>query len=154
MKRILIAAMALTLGCGQLMAQKETPLTEKDVDINYVNDFQRQQPGAKDVVWWRAGEDSFRATYIDAEGSQQAMVFSPRGTETLYYVDTKYCPRAIADTVARQHPGYEVDKVWVRKVRGKYTYQAQIATWRGMLWWRKKADAKVLEFEIDGKQIS
>lgn len=154
MKRILIAMTMVALGMGQLMAQKETPLNEKDVDVNTVKDFQHQQAGATHVAWWKTGDDIYKVTYIDAEGSRQAMLFSPRGTETLYYVDAQYCPHSVRDTVVSLYPGYAIDQVWVRKVRGKYTYQVRVAVKSGFLWWRKETDAKLLNFEVDGKFIN
>lgn len=154
MKRIMSLVAVAALCCGPLAAQRETRVAEKDVDVNYVQDFQRQAAGAKDVAWWKSGEDAFKATYLDAENSRQAMVFSPRGSETHYFVDLRYCPAAVRDTAARLFPAYKLEKVWVRKMRGKMTYQARVVKRSGFLWWRKEVDAKVLNFEVDGRYIN
>ena len=81
------------------------------------------------------------------------LVFSPRGSETHYFIDLRYCPVAVRDTAAHLFPGYKVDNVWVRKMRGKMTYQARVVKQSGILWWRKAVDAKVLNFEVDGRYI-
>ena len=154
MKKILTFVAALAMTCGSLMAQWETPVAEKDVDVNYVKDFQRQEAGASNVAWWKAGVDAFKVTYLDAEQSRQAMVFSPRGSETHYFIDLRYCPAAVRDTAASLFPTYKLKNVWVRKMRGKMTYQARLVKQKGMLWWRKVVDAKVLNFEVDGKYIN
>ena len=82
------------------------------------------------------------------------MVFTHKGSETLYYIDTRYTPSFIKDTVAHMYPKYNINDVWVRKVRGKMTYQSAISRKSGFLWWKKEKDAKTLNFEVDGKFIN
>ncbi|MBP3762488.1 MAG: hypothetical protein J6I49_01255 [Bacteroidales bacterium] len=148
MKKIAIFAMLAMLQGGILMAQKAIP--EKDVKVNYVKDFQRQVPKATAVQWWQMDSLTFRVTYRDTENSRMAMVFSNKGAETHYYIEDHY-PHAITDTVARHYQGYNITDLWMRKVRGKMTYQTRIAKRSGFLWWKKESDPKILNFEIDGK---
>ena len=153
MKKILAIAAIALLCHGATYAQKPKAVAEKDVKVNYVKDFQRQVKDATKVEWWQIDEQTFKATYLDAEKSRQGMVFSNKGTETHYYIDQKYFPAAIRDTVARNWNGYTINDVWVRKVRGKMTYQAIIVKKSGFLWWKKVKDEKTLNFEVDGKYI-
>lgn len=153
MKRI-VATLALVALCGgTLIAQNDKAVAEKDVKVNYVKDFQRQVKDATSVAWWQVDSLTYKVTYFDAEKSRQAMVFNNKGTETHYYIDKQYYPAAVRDTVSHLYKGYTISDVWVRKVRGKMTYQARIAKKSGFLWWKKEKDARLLNWEVDGKYI-
>lgn len=153
MKKIFALTVAVLLFGGMAIAQNGKSVAEKDVKINYVKDFQRQVKNATDVAWWQLDSLTFKVTYRDAEESRQAMVFSNKGSETHYYIDKQYTPTAIKDTVAHLYPKYSVQDVWVRKMRGKMTYQAVIAKKSGCLFWKKLSDYKTLNWEVDGKYI-
>lgn len=150
MKKIIITAALALLVAGGAAAQKAIP--EKEVKVNYVKDFQRQEKNATEVQWWRVDSLTYKVTFRDAEKSRTAMLFSNKGMETHYFIEDHY-PHAILDTLASLYPGYSVKDVWVRKVRNKMTYQACIVKKSGFLWWRKESDPKVLNFEIDGRFI-
>ena len=154
MKQILVIATALLMLQGATFAQKGKAVAEKDVKVSYVKDFQRQVKDATNVEWYQMDSLTFKAVYLDAEKSRQAMVFSNRGTETHYYVDREYYPQAIRDTVAHLFPKYDIREVWVRKMRGKMTYQAYIAKMGGFLWWKKEKESKMVNCEVDGKYIN
>jgi len=154
MKKILVIALTLAFCQGIVFAQKCKPVAEKDVRVNYVKDFQRQVKEANDVEWFQIDSLTFKAVYLDAEKSRQAMVFSTKGTETHYYVDSKYYPKAIRDTVDHMFPKYDIRDLWVRKVRGKMTYQAYIAKMSGFLWWKKEKDGKLVNWQVDGAFIN
>lgn len=154
MKKILILAATTLLLQGALFAQKGKAVAEKDVKVSYVKDFQRQVKDATNVTWYQMDSLTFKAVYLDAEKSRQAMVFSNRGTETHYYVDREYYPQAIRDTVSHLFPKYNIREVWVRKMRGKMTYQAYIAKMGGFLWWKKEKESKLVNWEVDGKYIN
>ena len=153
MKKIFALAVAVTLFGSVAFSQNEKTVAEKDVKVNYVKDFQRQVKDATNVVWWQIDEQTFRVNYLDGEKSRQAMLFSNKGSETYYYIDKQYYPNAVKDTVSHLFKGYSLTDVWVRKVRSKMTYQARIAKKSGFLWWKKESDAKVLNWEVDGKYI-
>ena len=108
---------------------------------------------ATDIAWWQVDSLTFKVTYLDNEKSRQAMVFNNKGSETHYYIDKQYTPAAIKDTVAHLFPKHVINEVWVRKVRGKMTYQADISRKSGFLWWKKESDFKTLNWEVDGKYI-
>ncbi len=148
-KTVIIAALTL-LTAGIASAQK--PVEEKEVKVNYVKDFQRQEPKATSIQWWRIDSVTYKVTFRDAEKSRMAMVFSNKGMETHYIIENHY-PHAITDTVAHLYPKYKVTDVWARKARSKMTYQARIAKHTGFLWWKKESDPKTLNFEVDGKFI-
>ena len=154
MRKILAVAVAILLCQGAVMAQKPKAVAEKDVKVNYVKDFQRQVKDATNVQWWQVDSLTFKVSYLDNEKSRQAMVFSNKGSETHYYVDKEYYPAAIKDTVSHMFPKYTIDDVWVRKVRGKMTYQACVVKKGGFLWWKKVKDYKMLNWEVDGKYIN
>ena len=153
MKKILAFVAALMLLQGVSFAQDYKSVPEKDVKVNYVKDFQRQVKDPTNVVWYQMDENTFKVTYQDAEKSRQAMVFSNKGSETHYFIDTKYCPAAVRDSVNNLFAGYDITDLWVRKVRNKMTYQARIAKKSGFLFWKKETDVKVLSWEVDGKYI-
>ena len=99
MKKILAFVAALMLLQGVSFAQDYKSVPEKDVKLSYVKDFQRQVKDATNVEWYKMDENTFKVIYLDAEKSRQAMVFSSKGSETHYYIDTKYCPVAVRDSV-------------------------------------------------------
>ena len=150
MKKIAIIVAAIIMCEGAVWAQKS--VAEKDVKVNYVKDFQRQVKDAKSVAWWQIDENTYKVTFRDEENSRQAMVFSNKGMETHYIIEDHY-PHSVMDTVKHLFPKYSVTEVWVRKVRNKMTYQARIAKKSGFLWWKKETDAKILNWEVDGKYI-
>ena len=154
MKKILALATVALLLQGAVFAQKGKAVAEKDVKVSYVKDFQRQVKDATDVQWYQMDSLTFKAIYLDAEKSRQAMVFSNRGSETHYYVDREYYPQAVRDTVKHLFPKYDIRELWVRKVRGKMTYQAYIAKMSGFLWWKKEKEGKLVNWEVDGKYIN
>ncbi len=153
MKKILAILAVAAVMQGVVFAQKAKPVLEKDVKVNYVKDFQRQVTDATNVEWFEIDEKTFKVTYLDFEKSRQAMVFTPKGSETHYFVDKQYIPSAIKDTVSNMYAKYKIQDCWVRKMRGKMTYQASIAKVKGFLWWKKTTNLKILSFEIDGKFI-
>jgi hypothetical protein len=153
MKKIFALTATLMLMGGMTFAQTLKAVPEKDVKVNYVKDFQRQVKDATDVVWYQIDENTFKVTYLDEEKSKQAMVFSNKGSETHYIIDKQYYPAAVRDTVNHLFKGYDITDVWVRKMRGKMTYQARIAKKKGFLWWKKETDVKTLNWEVDGKYI-
>ena len=154
MKKILALATAVLLLQGALFAQKGKPVAEKDVKVSYVKDFQRQVKDATNVEWYQMDSLTFKAVYLDTEKSRQAMVFSNKGTETHYYIEREWYPKAVLDTIDHLFPGYKVRDLWVRKMRGKMTYQAYIAKMGGFLWWKKEKDSKLVNWEVDGKYIN
>ena len=154
MKKIFALALAVALCGGAAFAQKAKAVAEKDVKVNYVKDFQRQVKDATNVAWWKVDSLTFKVTYLDAEKSRQAMLFNNKGSETHYIIDKQYYPAAVKDTVSHLFPKHTIQEVWVRKVRGKMTYQASIAKKSGMLWWKKLSDYKTVNWEVDGKYIN
>lgn len=154
MKKILLLTAAALLLQGSLFAQKLKSVPEKDVRVSYVKDFQRQVKDATDIEWWQVDSLTFKVTYLDNEKSRQAMVFSNKGSETHYIIEKQFYPAAIKDTVSHLFPKHAIQEVWVRKMRGKMTYQACIAKKSGILWWKKLKDLKTLNWEVDGKYIN
>ena len=80
----------------------------------------------------------------------------PTGEEAQLYTLTNASGASVSITnyVQENHPKYSVTDMWVRKARNKMTYQARISKTSGILWWKKEKDAKILNFEVDGKFIS
>ncbi len=154
MKKILVIMAAVALFQGNVFAQKLKSVPEKEVKVSYVKDFQRQVKAATDVAWWQVDSLTYKVTFLDEEKSRQAMLFSNKGSETHYIIEKQYYPAAIKDTVNHLFPKYNIQDVWVRKMRGKMTYQAAIAKKSGMLWWKKLKDYKTLNWEVDGKYIN
>jgi hypothetical protein len=152
MKKITLIAVALLLSQGVIFAQKK--VAEKDVKVSYVKDFQRQVKDPTNVQWYQIDENTFKVSYLDFEKSRQAMVFSNKGMETHYIIESKYWPLSVKEYVSANYPKFSITDLWVRKARNKMTYQTRIARKSGFLWWKKEKEVKILDFEVDGKFIS
>ena len=152
MKKIALFVALVFLSSGVLMAQKS--VSEQDVKVSFVKDFQRQVKNATKIAWWQIDENTYKVTYLDEEKARMAMVFSNKGMETHYFIeDNDYYPHAIVEYVKTNLPDFSITDLWVRKARGKTTYQARIARMGGFLWWKSEKEVQILNFEIDGKFI-
>ena len=155
MKKIAVVAAMAAMLCGAAFAQNAKPVAEKDVAIKHVKDFEKQVSEPTNVKWWMIDSLTYKVTFMSKEGNPTAHVYSNRGVEKFFFVENRYCPHAISDTIAHMFPGYTLRELWVRKVRGnKQTYQARVAKMGGFLWWKREKESKKLNFEIDGKFIS
>ena len=154
MKRLLALTLILFLAQTVVFAQKEKAVKEADVPARYVKDFQHQAKDAKNVSWTMALDSSaYMATYNDEEGNLMAVRFTPKSTETRYYIEPQYYPHAIKDSVHNLYPSHKITCIYARSIRNKMTYQARIVRLKGFLWWKREVDPKVLSFETDGKMI-
>lgn len=154
MKKILILAALMVTTQTAVFAQKEKTIKESDVPVRYVKDFQNQASDAQNVVWTMTADSSaYMATYTAAEGDKQAIRFTHKTSETRYYIEDKYIPHAIKDTVAHQFPSYKIGEVYIRNLKGKMTYQCRIYQKKGFLFWKKEANAKCISFEANSKMI-
>ena len=154
MKRIIAIALVLFLGQTVVFAQKEKAVKEADVPARYVKDFQNQAKDAQNISWTMALDSSaYMASYTDSEGNKMAMRFTAKSTETRYYIEPQYYPRAIKDSVHNLYPTHKISCVYARSLRNKMSYQARIVKMKGFLWWKKETNVKILSFETDGKMI-
>ena len=157
MKKILLIATLLIFCQGIVSAQKPQQVTEKEVNTKFVKDFHKQAPNAKDTQWERINNDTFRVRFTNEDKERQALLYSNKGTETLFYVDEQYYPSAIKDTLKARYPKHSITELAVRKVKTNMSYQANIAITKksGILWWRKTEiiDPKTVNFDINGKFI-
>lgn len=152
MKKILALALIVLLGQGVVMAQKAKSVQEKDVPERFVKDFYNKEKEVKNVDWTKVDSMVYDATISTPSGSKKAYRFSPKGTETRWYVDSKYYPHAIKDTVAHNYPKHNIRECYVLSIKNKTTYQARIAQTKGFFR-KKEKDVKLLNFETDGKFI-
>ena len=137
-----------------LYAQKEKTIKDTDVPVRYMKDFQNQASDAKNVVWTMAVDSSaYMATFQSTDGDKQAIRFTPKATETRYYIDAQYFPHAIKDSVAHMYPKHKLSTVYIRNLKGKMTYQARISRTSGFLFWKKESDVKLMSFETNSKLI-
>ncbi len=154
MKKIIILMAVAVLAPMGLYAQKEKSVKETDVPARYVKDFHNQVKEAQDVVWTMTADSVyFTATFINSDADRQALRFGPKGTETRYYVDAKYYPHAIKDSVAHQYPRHKIDCIYICNTKGKSTYMARIYRKKGFLFFKKECDVKMASFETNGKLI-
>ena len=154
MKKILVLVALIAMSQTIVFAQKEKSVKEANVPARYVKDFQNQVKEAQNIVWTMAVDSSaYTATFTNADGDLQAIHFTPKTTETRYYIDSKYYPHAIKDTVAHQYPKHKITSIYIRNLKGKSTYQARIARTKGFLFWKREADPKLLSFETNSKLI-
>lgn len=154
MKKI-ITLVALVLFCqAALFAQNEKTVTETNVPPRYVKDFQNQQKDAQNVVWTVSADSSaYMATFLNTDGDKMAIRFTQKATETRYYVDSKYYPHAIVDSMISQYPSHKVDCIYIRNMKGKSTYIARIYRPSGFLFWKKQKEVKLMSFETNCKMI-
>ena len=150
MKKLVLFALLAFVCSTAIYAQKT--VKESDVPQRYVKDFQNKQKDATSVVWCAIDSTTFSATF-QSDGEKQAMIFSPKGTETRYYVDSRYYPQSIKDTVAHQYKGYKLSDLYVRSAKNKTSYQARVAKRCGFLFWKHDCDVQLLNFEATGKFI-
>ena len=154
MKRILILATLLAMSQTLVFAQKEHSIKEADVPIRFVKDFQSQNKNAQNVTWTMTPDSVYyMATFVNSDGDLQAQRFSNHGTETRYFIEPQYYPHAIKDTVANRFPKHKITCVYIRNLKGKMTYQARIAQYKGFLFWKKETNVKTVSFETDCKLI-
>ena len=151
MKKILVLFAATLLIQVAAFAQKPKEVSEKDVAVRIIKDFQSNAKGATGVKWYQIDSTTFRAVYTDSEGDPMAMQFNNKGFETHYIIRPEHYTAAIKDTVKNNYHGYTINEVYIRKVKGVYSYQVCIAKKKGILWWRKEADPKLLNFDTSGK---
>jgi hypothetical protein len=154
MKKIIVLA-ALVMMCQTMVfAQKEKNVKESDVPARYVKDFQSQVKEATNVVWTMALDSSaYMATFINSDGDKQAIRFTPKTSEERYYIEEKYYPHDIKDSVASMYPRHHITTIYVRNLKGKMTYQCRIARKKGFLFCKKETDVKVISFETNCKII-
>ncbi len=154
MKKILALAALIVMSQAVVFAQKDQSVKEADVPVRYVKDFQNQAQDAQNVTWTMAEDSSsYMATFTGADGDKQAIRFTPKTTETRYYIEEQYIPHAIKDTVAHQYPKHKIGEVYIRNLKGKMTYQCRIYQKKGFLFWKKEAFVKRLSFETNSKLI-
>lgn len=154
MKKILALAVIILLGQTVVFAQKEKSIKESDVPVRYVKDFNNQARDAQNVSWTMTLDSSaYMATFFNADGDKQAIRFTNKTSETRYYIEDKYTPHAILDTVANHFPKHKINSVYIRNLKGKMTYQTRILRTKGFLFWKKETDVKMLSFETNGKMI-
>ena len=154
MKKIIIFAVLIAVCHTMAFAQKDKSVKESDVPVRYVKDFQTQAHDAKNVSWTMAVDSSaYMATFINTDGELHAIRFMPKGTETRYYMEEKYYPHAILDTVAHMFPDYKITDLYIRNLKNKMTYQCRIARVKCRLFCKKEVDPKVISFETNSKII-
>ncbi len=152
MKKILLICTAILVCQTALFAQKE--VAQDDVPSRYVNNFKSLVKSETITpVWTLVDSMVYDATYTNNNGNKMAYRFSPRGTETRWFVDAKYYPQAIKDTVANHYPKFHITELYALNVRNKVSYQARIAKKSGFLFFRRESSVKLLNFETNGKFV-
>ena len=154
MKKIIVLA-ALALMCQTMVfAQKEKNVKESDVPVRYVKDFQNQAKDVTNASWTMAVDSSaYMVTFINSDGDKQAIRFTPKSSEERYYIEEKYYPHDIRDSVSSMYPKHKITEIYVRNLKGKMTYQCRIARKKGFLFCKKETDVKVISFETNCKII-
>lgn len=154
MKKIIIFAALIAMCHTMAFAQKDKSVKESEVPVRYIKDFQSQTSDVKNVNWSMALDSSaYMVTFTNSDGERQAIRFMPKGTEIRYFVDEKYYPHAILDTVASMFPKYKITDLYIRNLKNKMTYQCRIARVKCCLFCKKEVDPKVISFETNAKII-
>ena len=153
MKKIVILAVLVTLCQTMVFAQKEKTVKESDVPTRYVRDFQNNAKEATNVTWTMTPDSSaYMATFTNSDGDKQSIRFTQKTMEERYYIDEKYYPHAIKDTVASMYPKHTITNLYIRNLKGKMTYQCRIAQRKGFIC-KKETDVKTISFETNSKII-
>ncbi len=153
MKKLLVIAMIAILGQSAVMAQKAKTVKEQDVPSTYVRDFQKTAPNAKDVNWTMLDSVSYEVFFLSENNNKESILFTKKSTETRYYIEDKWYPQAIKDTVSNMYPKHKISSLYVRNVKNNATYQARVARMKG--WFKKKeSDVHFVNFGTDCKFIS
>jgi uncharacterized protein YxeA len=152
MKKILVILTAVLFCQTAIFAQKN--INQSEVPDRYVTNFTSLAKDANAKPTWTLVDSMiYDATYINSNGTKMSYRFSPRGTETRWYVDTKYYPQSIKDTVSNHYPKFKITELYALSVRNKVSYQVRIAKMGGFLFFKKETSVKLLNFETDGKFI-
>lgn len=152
MKKLLIFASALLLCQTLLFAQNGKSVSEKDVPERYVKDFHRQAGNIDKVDWRIIDTLIYDARFVNESGTETAYRFSPKGTETRWYIEEKYYPHAIVEKIKETHPNYKIKELYILLIKNKSTYQV-LAGQRKGLFAKKWKNMRLMNFEIDGKFI-
>ena len=154
MKNTLLFLLALTISTA-VWAQTAQKVNESEVAPRFVQDFQKRQPKATQVTWFKVADDNYRVDFRDADGDAVSILFGNKGTETHYLIPANCYPAFVRDTIAHNanFAGYSIDKLYARDVKNTLTYQARVVKKKGMLWWRRVTAAKLVNFETTGKFI-
>ena len=152
MKKILILAATMMLAQTMVFAQSGKSVSEKDVPERYVKDFTRLASEAKNVDWRLIDTLVYDANYVNESGTKTAYRFSPKGTETRWYIEEKYYPHAILEKIKESHPGYKVKELYALQIKNKVTYQVLIGQRKGFFT-KKWKNMRLMNFETDYKFI-
>lgn len=144
---MLIMAMMIATQTA-VLAQKSVVVSEKDVPERFVKDLSKRYPELKNVEWMKVDSLVYDANFV-SNNNPMTMRFSNKGVETSWHVNLEYTPAAIKTYVVENYPKYKVRKLAIVDIRNKKIYKATIT--KKFLFWTR--DAKVLNFEIDGKFI-
>lgn len=152
MKKIIIFAAIALLSQGMLFAQSGKSVSDKDVPERYIKDFNKIAPDTKNVSWYLIDTLIYDANFVNENGTRTAYRFSPKGTETRWYIEEKYYPHSIMQKIAAEHPGYKVKEFYTLMIKNKVTYQVLVGKRKGLFVKRWK-NMRLMNFEVDGKFI-
>lgn len=152
MKKILLIVVAILFAQTMVYAQSGKSVSDKDVPERYVKDFNKQAPDASNVKWCIVDTLVYDASFVNDNGTLTVYRFSPKGTETRWYVDEKWYPHAIVEKIKEAHPGYKVKELYTLLVKNKTTYQVLVGQRKGFFV-KKWKHMRIMNFETDGKFI-
>ncbi|MBQ6956519.1 MAG: hypothetical protein IJP80_07895 [Bacteroidales bacterium] len=152
MKKIIILAAVALLSQSLLFAQNGKAVSDQDVPERYIKDFNRLVPDAKNVDWHLIDTLIYDAYFVNENGTKTSYRFSPKGTETRWFVEEKYYPRSIVQRVEVEHPGYKIKELYTLMIKNKVTYQVLVGQRKG-LFVKKWRHMRLMNFETDGKFI-
>ncbi|MBQ7061750.1 MAG: hypothetical protein IJM88_00490 [Bacteroidales bacterium] len=152
MKKIFTLAAAILLAQTMLFAQSGKSVSEKDVPERYVKDFIRLSSNAPSADWYMVDTLVFDAYYTTANGNKSALRFSPKGTETRWFINEKYYPHGVVNQVKQSHPNYKIKELYILSIKNKSTYQVLVGQRKG-LFTKKWKNMRLMNFETDGKFI-
>ena len=152
MKKILAVMAAILLSQTLLFAQSGKSVSEKDVPERYVKDFNRLSSDATKVDWYMVDTLVYDAYYTSVNGNKTAHRFSPKGTETRWYVNEKYYPHNVLSQIQQSHPTHKIKELYILNIKNKSTYQVLVGQRKGFFT-KKWKNMRLMNFETDGKFI-
>ncbi len=152
MKKIFTIAVAIFICQNIMFAQSGKSVSEKNVPERYVKDFNRQVQDAKDVKWEMIDSMVYDAIFNNESGTKTAYRFSPKGTEVRWYIEERWYPHAIVETINNMHPSYKIKELYSLQIKNKVTYQVLVGKRKGFFT-KKWKSLRYMNFETDGKFI-
>lgn len=150
MKKLFFILFFAALTLGAAMAQEGRSVSESQVPTKNVKDFLNRFPNAGGVAWAKMDSVSYNVSFTDEDGTAAQVRYSPMGTENCYFVEPKFYPHVIVDTIKTLYPSHDIKYICLKEKQRNWSYEARISVRKGFLFWKKESDIHVIIFNLQG----